>query len=67
MGDFNADCSYVSSKDWTKIVLREDDSLWWVVDDNEDTTVSVNTDCAYDRYTTSLFTSAIISDAGSNV
>lgn len=43
LGDLNADCRYYSTppkdfKNWT-----------WVIPDDADTTVSPNTDCAYDR------------------
>ncbi|XP_053550483.1 deoxyribonuclease-1-like [Bombina bombina] len=48
LGDFNADCSYVKSADWSKIRLRNDEQLSWLIPDSIDTTAG-NTDCAYDR------------------
>lgn len=50
MGDFNADCGYVNGDDWSQIRLRTDDRFDWVIPDTDDTTVSGNTHCAYDRY-----------------
>lgn len=50
LGDFNADCSYIRPNDWSQIALRSDESFLWLIDDHVDTTVSINTDCAYDRY-----------------
>ena len=47
MGDFNADCSYVSNKKMSELVLNTPDYKWWILDD-VDTTVS-DTNCAYDR------------------
>ncbi|XP_065540136.1 deoxyribonuclease-1-like isoform X3 [Lathamus discolor] len=48
LGDFNADCSYVTSTQWPSIRLRSLDACEWLIPDNADTTVS-DTDCAYDR------------------
>lgn len=48
MGDFNADCSYVSKTASSKLKLRSSSYHWWIEDD-VDTTVA-NTDCAYDRF-----------------
>ena len=48
MGDFNADCSYVSNAESSKLKLRARMYRWWIGDD-VDTTVG-KTDCAYDRY-----------------
>lgn len=50
MGDFNADCGYVNGDDWSQIRLRTDDRFDWVIPDTDDTTVSGNTHCAYDRF-----------------
>ncbi|XP_041461037.1 deoxyribonuclease-1-like [Lytechinus variegatus] len=50
MGDFNADCSYVKEDDWADIRLRNEDRFDWVIPDDDDTTVSGNTHCAYDRF-----------------
>ncbi|XP_078394021.1 deoxyribonuclease gamma-like [Cetorhinus maximus] len=49
LGDLNADCKYVSLKDWEGIRLRSKPGFHWLIGDNEDTTASVKTDCAYDR------------------
>ncbi|XP_062495489.1 deoxyribonuclease-1-like isoform X3 [Pezoporus occidentalis] len=48
LGDFNADCSYVTSAQWQSIHLRSLDDCEWLIPDSADTTVS-DTDCAYDR------------------
>ncbi|XP_002737107.1 deoxyribonuclease-1-like [Saccoglossus kowalevskii] len=48
LGDFNAGCDYVKSKDWNYIRLRTDKRFTWLIDDREDTTVA-STFCAYDR------------------
>ena len=47
MGDFNADCSYVTKSKSSKLKLRSAKYHWWIGDD-VDTTVAA-TDCAYDR------------------
>jgi len=52
IGDFNADCTYVSETDQNSIRLWTDDRFTWWVDDNIDTTTT-STDCAYDRIVTS--------------
>uniref|UniRef100_A0A8B9FEX9 Deoxyribonuclease n=1 Tax=Amazona collaria TaxID=241587 RepID=A0A8B9FEX9_9PSIT len=49
LGDFNADCSYVTSAQWPSIRLRSLDACEWLIPDSADTTVS-DTDCAYDRW-----------------
>ncbi|XP_053329574.1 deoxyribonuclease-1-like [Spea bombifrons] len=49
LGDYNADCSYVATRHWPGIRLRHDASLQWLIGDDADTTVSANTNCAYDR------------------
>ncbi|XP_010015286.1 PREDICTED: deoxyribonuclease-1-like, partial [Nestor notabilis] len=48
LGDFNADCSYVTSAQWPSIRLHSLDACEWLIPDSTDTTVS-DTDCAYDR------------------
>ncbi|XP_067933905.1 deoxyribonuclease-1-like [Watersipora subatra] len=48
MGDFNADCTYVSDEEKEQLDLRTDNSYLWLIGDDVDTTVS-STDCAYDR------------------
>lgn len=50
MGDFNADCNYVSKKAWNNIRLRTDPKFIWLIGDQEDTTVKMSTNCAYDRW-----------------
>ncbi|XP_067933940.1 deoxyribonuclease-1-like [Watersipora subatra] len=48
MGDFNADCTYVSDEKKEQLDLRTDNTYLWLIGDDVDTTVS-NTNCAYDR------------------
>uniref|UniRef100_F6Q7C3 Deoxyribonuclease n=1 Tax=Monodelphis domestica TaxID=13616 RepID=F6Q7C3_MONDO len=48
MGDFNADCSYVTPSQWPSIRLRTSSTFQWLIPDTADTTVTP-TDCAYDR------------------
>ena len=60
MGDLNADCSYVTKTEWKCIRDRECDSTvmrlynpikyGWLLGDTVDTTTTVGTDCAYDRF-----------------
>ncbi|NXK02904.1 DNAS1 protein, partial [Herpetotheres cachinnans] len=50
LGDFNADCSYVTSAEWPSIRLRSLDACEWLIPDSADTTVADTTDCAYDRW-----------------
>ncbi|NXT93982.1 DNAS1 protein, partial [Anhinga rufa] len=49
LGDFNADCSYVTSAQWPSIRLRSLSACEWLIPDSADTTVASTTDCAYDR------------------
>ncbi|CAG0904438.1 unnamed protein product [Darwinula stevensoni] len=49
LGDFNADCDYVSGSDWDEIGLWTQPGYRWFVDNDADTTVNSNTDCAYSR------------------
>ncbi|NXV74031.1 DNAS1 protein, partial [Atlantisia rogersi] len=49
LGDFNADCSYVTSAQWPNIRLRSLDACEWLIPDSADSTVSATTNCAYDR------------------
>ncbi|NXI21311.1 DNAS1 protein, partial [Sterrhoptilus dennistouni] len=49
LGDFNADCSYVTSSQWPSIRLRSLSACQWLIPDSADTTVADTTDCAYDR------------------
>ncbi|XP_077148493.1 deoxyribonuclease-1-like isoform X1 [Ranitomeya variabilis] len=50
LGDYNAGCSYVKTSHWPNIRLRHDAGLQWLIGDSEDTTVSTNTHCPYDRF-----------------
>lgn len=47
LGDFNADCDYISEEGLNMMPMRNEE-FTWIVPDTEDTTVSA-TDCAYDR------------------
>ncbi|XP_073504338.1 deoxyribonuclease-1 [Phyllobates terribilis] len=48
LGDFNADCSYVSQSDWDGIRMYSSGDFTWLIADDVDTTVG-KSDCAYDR------------------
>ncbi|XP_072174335.1 deoxyribonuclease-1-like [Diadema setosum] len=48
MGDFNADCNYVTSSEWSQISIWTDTSFEWLIPNSADTTVK-STHCAYDR------------------
>ncbi|EDV25217.1 uncharacterized protein TRIADDRAFT_25440 [Trichoplax adhaerens] len=48
MGDFNADCSYISSSEWSYVRLWTQSRFNWVIGSNADTTTK-STNCAYDR------------------
>lgn len=48
LGDFNSDCNYVTSSEWSQIRLYTDKSFHWLIPNEADTTVS-STNCAYDR------------------
>ena len=50
LGDFNADCNYVSGSDWDEIGLWTQPEYHWFVDHDADTTANDNTNCAYDRW-----------------
>ena len=50
LGDFNADCSYVSKSKFELLDLVVDPSITWWIDSDTDTTTG-NSDCSYDRYT----------------
>ncbi|XP_063791620.1 deoxyribonuclease-1-like isoform X2 [Pseudophryne corroboree] len=49
LGDYNAGCNYVKTQHWPLIRLRQDASLQWLISDSEETNVSPNTRCPYDR------------------
>ncbi|XP_069761067.1 deoxyribonuclease-1-like [Narcine bancroftii] len=53
LGDYNAACHYVTESDWPKIRLRQYKKFHWLIADEVDTTVSINTHCAYDRFVVS--------------
>jgi deoxyribonuclease-1 len=55
VGDFNADCSYVSSSDWASISLWTDPRFTWLLAGVERTNLAV-TPCAYDRLVVALIT-----------
>ncbi|XP_044160989.1 deoxyribonuclease-1 [Bufo gargarizans] len=48
LGDFNADCSYVTKSDWDSIRMYTSEDFTWLIPHDVDTTVG-KTDCAYDR------------------
>ncbi|KAL3853677.1 hypothetical protein ACJMK2_017200, partial [Sinanodonta woodiana] len=50
MGDLNADCSYASENDLRPLTIYIDPRFDWLLGWEADTTVSTNTDCAYDRF-----------------
>ncbi|XP_053329780.1 deoxyribonuclease gamma-like [Spea bombifrons] len=49
LGDLNASCGYVTVEEWKGILRRSSDTFHWLIGDQEDTTVSHKTHCAYDR------------------
>ncbi|XP_077471103.1 deoxyribonuclease-1-like 1 [Stigmatopora argus] len=49
LGDFNADCSYLSKRARGKLRLFTDNNLFWLMPEKTDTTVRGTTTCAYDR------------------
>lgn len=49
LGDFHADCGYVTRKNRKNNRLFKSLSLFWLIKDDADTTVTDMTDCAYDR------------------
>ena len=48
MGDFNADCSYVSKEELENLYLRVNKSFVWLIPDDFDTTTGSSI-CAYNR------------------
>ena len=48
LGDFNADCSYLSQKRYNTLLLATDSRFTWLLDTSIDSTTG-NSDCAYDR------------------
>ncbi|XP_019746996.1 deoxyribonuclease-1-like 1 isoform X2 [Hippocampus comes] len=49
LGDFNADCAYLSKRSRGKLRLFRDNNLFWLMPEKTDTTVRDSTSCAYDR------------------
>lgn len=50
MGDFNADCSYLSDTEEAQLLLKINSGFHWLIDKTADTTVRASTHCAYDRF-----------------
>ena len=48
LGDFNADCSYLSQRRYNTLLLATDSRFTWLLDTNIDSTTG-KSDCAYDR------------------
>ncbi|XP_069840235.1 deoxyribonuclease-1-like [Dendropsophus ebraccatus] len=48
LGDFNADCNYVTESDWDSIRMYNNEDFTWLIPHDVDTTAG-KTDCAYDR------------------
>ncbi|EDV25218.1 uncharacterized protein TRIADDRAFT_37773 [Trichoplax adhaerens] len=49
LGDLNADCSYVTSSEWSYIRLWTQSRFNWIIPNSADTTTK-STHCAYDRF-----------------
>lgn len=49
LGDLNADCSYLSEKEFSNLQVTSDPNFTWLGDTHLDTTVSMTTECYYDR------------------
>ncbi|XP_046363881.1 deoxyribonuclease-1-like [Haliotis rufescens] len=49
-GDFNADCSYLSTSALLQSPLYQDHRFQWLLSSSVDTTASHHTNCAYDRF-----------------
>ncbi|XP_061543523.1 deoxyribonuclease-1-like 1 [Phycodurus eques] len=62
LGDFNADCSYLSKRSRGKLRLFTDNSLFWLMPEKSDTTVRATTSCAYDRIVVhgDVFSNAVV-------
>lgn len=52
LGDFNADCSYLSAAAMANLTLRTDTRFHWLIADGTDTTVA-SSSCTYDRIVSS--------------
>lgn len=62
MGDFNADCSYLSDAQYNSVTIFNDSAFTSHINKTQDTTVS-NSDCAYDK----LVTTGSLSNRSKNV
>ncbi|KAG9335545.1 hypothetical protein JZ751_004512 [Albula glossodonta] len=49
LGDFNIACGFVAKKNRKNIRLITQPNFFWLINDQEDTTVRESTSCAYDR------------------
>lgn len=49
LGDFHADCAYMTRPDKKNIRLFSNTSFSWLIPDRVDTTLTEETNCAYDR------------------
>ncbi|KAM6151644.1 deoxyribonuclease-1-like 1 [Rhynchocyon petersi] len=49
LGDFNADCTSLTKKRLSDLVLRTQTGFYWAIPDEADTTVRASTHCTYDR------------------
>uniref|UniRef100_A0A3Q0RBJ4 Deoxyribonuclease n=1 Tax=Amphilophus citrinellus TaxID=61819 RepID=A0A3Q0RBJ4_AMPCI len=49
LGDFNAGCGYLAKKNRKRVRLITDQNLFWLIQENTDTTVRSSTSCSYDR------------------
>ncbi len=49
LGDLNADCDYINQSEMSTLTLRNEADYLWLIEDTEDTAVSPNRHCAYDR------------------
>jgi hypothetical protein len=59
MGDFNADCTYLSDSQFNQLSITQDSQLTWQISKAWDTT-SGNSNCAYDQFvTTGSFTNRV--------
>jgi endonuclease/exonuclease/phosphatase family metal-dependent hydrolase len=50
MGDLNASCNYLSARRLYELKSNKLSNFYWDIGDQEDTTTSSNTSCAYDRF-----------------
>ena len=51
LGDFNADCGFLSQKSYRELDLVKQSALYtWIIGSDVDTTTKKSTNCAYDRF-----------------